>query len=258
MDMHYRTWGDPQKPTVILLHALACHSGWWEWVAPKLEKDYFLVAPDFRGHGQSPWADSYRFDDYAEDVEELASKLEGPYSIVGHSMGGYVGLKVASRGVRPPSSLLIADMKIDSPEEELVGLHKAAQKSGRVYDSLEEAVAKYRLLPPKHTAPTEVVEQVAKECFYEMEDGRWGERFDRRALGIENVEALELARMVKCHTWIVRAKESQVMPAEGAKELVRLTCGQLYEVEGCYHHLPLETPKDLSSLIRDFVVQTSY
>lgn len=256
MEMHYRTWGDLQKPPVLLLHALACHSGWWKWVAPYLEKEYYLVAPDFRGHGQSSWADSYRYVDYATDIEELARKLDREYVIVGHSMGGYIGLKVASRGVHPPSALLVADMKIDSPDEELASLHKAAGKSGRSYETLLDAVAHYRLLPTQHVAPAERVEQVAGECYYEQESGRWGERFDRRTLAIEKVDALALAKQVSCHTWFVRGKESQVMPAEGAQKLARITGGTLHEMEGAYHHLPLEVPRDFATLIRNFLIQT--
>ncbi|WP_167577679.1 alpha/beta fold hydrolase [Ammoniphilus sp. YIM 78166] len=256
MKMHYRTWGDPQKPPVILLHALACHSGWWSWVSPYLEEEYYLIAPDFRGHGKSPWADSYRFDDYAADIEKLARELNRPYAIVGHSMGGYVGLKVASRRICSPSVLVVADMKIDSPEEELAGLRKAAQKSGRIYDTLQDAVAQYRFLPPQHTAPKERVEQVAQECYHELEDGSWGERFDRRALAIEKVEAAALAQQVNCPTWFVRAKDSQVMPADGAQELARITGGCLHEMEGAFHHLPLEQPEAFSTLIRNFMVQS--
>lgn len=258
MEMHVRTWGNPQNPPVLLLHALACHSGWWKWVAPYLEKEYYLIAPDFRGHGESPWADHYRYDDYAKDIEELAKKLDRPYAIVGHSMGGYIGLKVASRGVLSPSALLVADVKIDSPEEELAGLHKAAGKSGRIYDTLQDAVAHYRLLPPQHTAPMERVEQVAGECFHEQEDRRIGERFDRRALEIEKVETMVLAGQVSCPTWFVRAKDSIVMPAEGAKELTQITGGTLHELEGAYHHLPLEAPETFAALIRNFLVQKGF
>ncbi|MBO8172933.1 MAG: alpha/beta hydrolase [Bacillaceae bacterium] len=258
MEMHCRTWGDPQNPPVVLLHALASHSGWWKWVAPYLEKEYYLVAPDFRGHGQSRRADSYGYDDYAGDIEELAGKFDRPYAIVGHSMGGYVGLKVASRGIRPPSALLIADMKIDSPKEELAGLHKASQKSGRIYDTLQDAVAHYKLLPPQHTAPTDRVEQLARECFHEQDDGRWGEHFDRRTLAIEKVESLSLAEQVNSPTWIVRAKESPVMPAEGARELARIVDGPLHEMDGAYHHLPLEAPEAFAALIRNFMVENGF
>jgi pimeloyl-ACP methyl ester carboxylesterase len=256
MKLHVRTWGNPQNPPVILLHALACHSGWWDWVAPLLEKEYYLVAPDLRGHGQSTWADTYRYDDYAEDIEELVSQFSHPYAIVGHSMGGYVGLKVASRGVHPPAALLVADMKIDSPEAELLGLHKAAEKSSRVYDTLQDAVAKYRLLPPQHTAPMERVRKVAEECYREIESGGWVERFDRLSLAIEKVESEVLAQRLSCPTWFVRAKESQVMPRQGAEKLARISGGPMYEMEGGYHHLPLEIPEAFANLTRNFLVQT--
>ncbi|WP_194840810.1 alpha/beta fold hydrolase [Filobacillus milosensis] len=203
MKMYYRAWGNPQNPPLILLHALACHSGWWNEVSTYLEEEYYLIAPDLRGHGQSPWAESYRFDDYAEDIEEMAREFNRPYAIVGHSMGGYIGMKVASNSHCPPNALLVADMKIDSPEKELAGFHKAAQKKGRVYDTLKEAVDHYKLLPPQHKATPERVKRVAQDCFYEQKDGTWTERFDRKALAIENVESLSLAQQVNCPTWVV-------------------------------------------------------
>ncbi|WP_442600055.1 alpha/beta fold hydrolase [Neobacillus sp. D3-1R] len=255
MEMNVRTWGNPENPPLLLLHALACHSGWWRWVAPYLEKKYYVIAPDLRGHGQSTWAESYRYDDYAEDIEELVKKLDRPYAMIGHSMGGYIGLKVASREICPPSALLVADVKIDSSEEELAGLHKAAEKSGRIYDTLQDAVARYKLLPPQHTAPMERVEQVAGECFREQEDGHFGERFDRRTLAIEKVETLVLAGQVSCPTSFVRAKDSVVMPAEEAKQLTKITSGTLYEIEGAYHHLPLEKPEEFAAVIRKFLDQ---
>lgn len=65
-----------------------------------LAKDFYVIAPDLRGHGDSAHTDSYGFADYASDVEELMTG-KGPYTLVGHSMGGYVGLELASRAVRP-------------------------------------------------------------------------------------------------------------------------------------------------------------
>jgi pimeloyl-ACP methyl ester carboxylesterase len=258
MEMNKRTWGDKGKPPVILLHALACHSGWWNWVAPYLENDYYLIAPDLRGHGHSGWAESYRFEDYAADIEELAKGLNRPYAIVGHSMGGYVGLNIASRNVYPPSALLVCDMKVDSPEEELAGLHKAAGRSARTYETLEDAVAKYKLLPPQHNAPVDWVTQVAEECFHQQKDGSWCERFDRRTLAIENVEAARLAALVTCPVQFVRAKESQVMPEDGAKQLAQITNGTLQEIDEAFHHLPLEAPEELAKMIRSFLVQNNF
>lgn len=90
----------------MLLHALGCHKGWWDWVGPALGHHYHVLAPDLRGHGESGWADDYRFASYAADLEQWVGRE--PYALVGHSMGGYVGLVIASWGVARPAALAAA------------------------------------------------------------------------------------------------------------------------------------------------------
>ena len=124
--MQIREWGKPGDPTVVLLHALGCHKGWWDWVGPALGSRYHVLAPDFRGHGESPRPGDYRFSSYAEDVERLVG--DRPYFLVGHSMGGYVGLVVASRGVARPAAVVVVDMKTGSTPQELADLQAASER----------------------------------------------------------------------------------------------------------------------------------
>lgn len=247
--MHVRTWGEKQAggPLVVLLHALGCHGGWWDWVGPILaERGYQVVAPDLRGHGDSPKADSYRFADYAADVEALVG--DEPYVLAGHSMGAYVGLTVAARGIRSPSALLVADMKTGSTPEELAGLKAASEKPGRTYASLEEAVGRYRLSPPEHKVPPDRLSAVAAAC-YRCEGDTWVEKFDRRALAIEPVTPEVLLRQVRCPMLFVRGEHSVVMPEAGARELARACRANLLELPGLYHHLPLEHPEGFAAIV---------
>src|SRR5712692_3811545 len=48
-------WGRPELRPALLLHSLAGHSHWWDWVAPLLTEDFHVVAVDLRGHGGSDW-----------------------------------------------------------------------------------------------------------------------------------------------------------------------------------------------------------
>ena len=34
--VHYRAWGEPGRPGLVLVHGGAAHSGWWDHVAPLL------------------------------------------------------------------------------------------------------------------------------------------------------------------------------------------------------------------------------
>ncbi|MFZ5815973.1 MAG: alpha/beta fold hydrolase [Bacillota bacterium] len=254
--MQVREWGRSGQPVVVLLHALGCHKGWWDWVGPALGSRYHVLAPDFRGHGESGWSDSYGFGDYAADVEQLVGGR--PYALVGHSMGGYVGLVVASRGAARPQALVVVDMKTGSTPQELADLQAASQRPGRVYGSLEEAVGRYRLAPPEHAVPAERLAVVARESYRQQPDGSWVERFDRRALAIEPVEPLPLVRTAGCPMLLVRGEKSLVMAAEPAAELAAAAGAPLETMAGLYHHLPLEAPEELAALIAGFLERSSW
>ena len=47
--LHYLDWGNPTKPTVLLVHGIQDHCHNWDWTAEDLK----TVTPDLRGHGDS-------------------------------------------------------------------------------------------------------------------------------------------------------------------------------------------------------------
>ncbi|HWI65448.1 MAG TPA: alpha/beta hydrolase [Symbiobacteriaceae bacterium] len=252
--MEFRTWGSEGRPLVLLLHALGCHSGWWEWTAPLLADEYRVIAPDFRGHGDSPRADQYRFQDYAADVEHLLRQLKTDRcALVGHSMGGYVALTVAARGFFTPTAVVVADMKTSAPEQELADLKAAAQKPSRTYPTLDDAVGRYRLAPPDHCVPPERLAAVARDSYRQLPDGTWTEKFDRRALAIEPLAPRDLVSRLKCPALFLRGEHSVVMPAEPAVELAAAAGAQLLPMPGLYHHLPLENPPAFADQVRAFL-----
>lgn len=96
--LHYREWGDPASPDLLLVHGWTNYSLGWAGVAEYFASHYHIVAPDLRGHGESGKPQTgYRLRDFVEDVHELISnlKLERP-AYVGHSWGGNIGTILAS------------------------------------------------------------------------------------------------------------------------------------------------------------------
>ena len=53
---HYRDWGDPAAPPVVLLHAYLQHARTWDTVAKGLADRVRVLALDQRGFGESAWA----------------------------------------------------------------------------------------------------------------------------------------------------------------------------------------------------------
>ncbi len=93
----YRTGGG--KPPVLLLHGFLDGAPAWLRTACALEDEYDVVFPDARGHGRSDRS-GVRFDpdQLAEDAAGIIRVLRlDPVRIVGHSMGGGTGIRLADR-----------------------------------------------------------------------------------------------------------------------------------------------------------------
>lgn len=84
---------------VVLLHGFCGSSAYWEQVMPLLTKHNRVIAPDLRGHGLSDAPlGAYTIEQMADDVAGLMKELSvDKYTLLGHSMGGYVTLSLAQR-----------------------------------------------------------------------------------------------------------------------------------------------------------------
>jgi pimeloyl-ACP methyl ester carboxylesterase len=103
-DLRYRIhcWGNASAIPVFLLHGWADVGMSFQFLADKMSEDWYLLAPDWRGFGESQWQPGgYWFPDYLADLEMLIDHISptSPVRLVGHSMGGNVAWLYA--GVRP-------------------------------------------------------------------------------------------------------------------------------------------------------------
>ena len=99
---HVRRWGDPQAPKLFLLHGWMDVSASFQFLVDALARDWCVLAPDWRGFGESAWSPGgYLFADYLADLEALLDHYspDEAANLVGHSLGGNVASIYA--GVRP-------------------------------------------------------------------------------------------------------------------------------------------------------------
>ncbi len=86
-----------EGPPLLLLHGIGDSADTWRTVVPGLAEHYTVIAPDLLGHGLSdrPRAD-YSVAAYACGVRDLLSVLDVErVSVIGHSLGGGVGMQFA-------------------------------------------------------------------------------------------------------------------------------------------------------------------
>ncbi|MBD0329725.1 MAG: alpha/beta fold hydrolase [Thermoleophilia bacterium] len=99
-----------EGPPLVLVHGLSGAAANWRELAPRLARRCRVLVPDLPGHGGSgglPAAPS--LDAYAERLHGVAAR-EGmlPAAVVGHSLGGVIGLRWAIRRTDDVSALVLA------------------------------------------------------------------------------------------------------------------------------------------------------
>lgn len=85
------------QPSVVLVHGWMCDQTYWEAQIPALSEHFGVVTVDLAGHGLSGVGrQSWTIASLGDDVATVSSQLQLNHVVViGHSMGGRVGLEVA-------------------------------------------------------------------------------------------------------------------------------------------------------------------
>ncbi|MGI9168993.1 MAG: alpha/beta fold hydrolase [Caulobacteraceae bacterium] len=237
--LHYVDWGAPEAPPLILLHGGRDHCRNWDWVAQELRRDYHILAPDLRGHGDSAWSPS---GDYSMSafVYDLAQLIEGqglaPARIVAHSLGGNIALRYA--GLYPqnvtrlvaieglgPSPAMMAKRAGRTVGERLRGwIEDERALAGRLprrYASIDEAVGRMRN-ENRHLTPAQA-RHLTIHGISRHEDGTFGWKFDNYVRSFSPVdltagEVAELWANIACPTLLAYGRESWASnPAEDGR-----------------------------------------
>lgn len=246
--IHYRAWGDPRRPGLVLIHGGAAHSGWWDHVAPLLTS-HRVVAPDLSGHGDSGRREVYDMHQWAREIVRVtqAEGLDRPV-VVGHSMGGWVAVTTGVEQSEAVSAVAYIDSPLnDQPPEE--SRLRERQRPRRVYPSIDEAMSRFRTLPPQDVLLPYVRQHVARESLRPVEGG-WTWKFDPSFFG-NRLLLRELLPQLACPVALFRCEHGLVSPAM-AGEMADLVPGDLPVVDlpDAGHHPMLDQPLALVTGLR--------
>ena len=226
LKLHYVDWGNAERRPLLLLHGGRDHCRSWDWVAADLRRDFHLIAPDLRGHGDSAWAvgSTYSMIDYVLDLAALLKTLDlFPITIIGHSLGARVALQyagiypdrvarlVAIEGLGPPAGLTKPPSAAARMLQWLREMQALARRHPKPYATLEEAITRMREANPHLT--DEQARHLTVSGVIRHEDGTYAWKFDNFVRAVSpylfNVdEAREIWSHVTCPVLLVRGSES--------------------------------------------------
>jgi pimeloyl-ACP methyl ester carboxylesterase len=247
----YRAFGDPADNGIVLVHGGGAHARWWDHIAPLLAGGRRVVAFDLSGHGDSGRRDAYTLDYWAHEVLAVASAagITGPPIVIGHSMGGFVALRVAGLYGTQIEGVVV----IDSPVRDITPEERAARDQRafgplRVYPSREAAIARFRPIPDQPALP--YIKAHIAATSIRAADGGWSWKFDPRIFGRPQFTPTLLTRL-DCRVALFCAEHGIVSPQ--ISELMYDRLGQrapLIEIPAAGHHVMLDHPIALVTGIR--------
>jgi len=99
-----------EMPGLLIAHGLYGSARNWGVISKRLSDRRQVVAADMRNHGSSPWFETHSYPDMAEDLAALLEELEGPFDVLGHSMGGKAAMVLALTRPDLVNRLIVADI----------------------------------------------------------------------------------------------------------------------------------------------------
>jgi pimeloyl-ACP methyl ester carboxylesterase len=262
LTFHYVTWGPESARPLVLLHGLTSHARSWDGLARELSASRRVIALDQRGHGDSDRAPDrdYRVATMAGDVSGFVDALGlERFELLGLSMGGRVGIAYAGGHVRRIERLCIVDI---GPEIHLPGMERIRQMMAASPERLgseEEVVELMRRANPR--APEAGLRERVRHGTRPLPDGGLEWKYDKALRDMmrqggrrETIDLWEPLRRITVPTLLVRGADSDVLSVDIAKRMIEaLPAGQLVEIPGAGHPVPLDQPEAFARAVRAFL-----
>ena len=258
--LHCLDYGGQGRPPLLFLHGGSAHAHWWDFVAPAFTRHFHVMALDQRGHGDSPWTREWAYGTrhYIADLHQIISQWEfRPPILVGHSMGGHNVLVYAGTYRETVRAIAAIDSPATYPAFAKQALKEMAERPSRRFDSLEAAVAAFRTVPNDTVATPEIMRQVALNSFRQDREGKWVHKMDRRTMLREPIDGWPLLPEIRCPALYVRPASSPMPRDYGQEIAARMPHGRFTVVPDSHHHVLLDNPKGLISVLDQFFSKLS-
>jgi len=177
--LRVHSWGPEDAPAVLVIHGVTNTGARYRRLAEEQLAGLRVLAPDLRGHGDSPWEPPW---DSGRHVADLVAVLDAAglarAVVVGHSFGGLLALRLAARAPHRVRGLVLLDPAV-AVAPERAGREAEAARVDEGWQSVAEARVARTALRPEHSRDT--VEEDLATFLERGADGRVRFRFSRPA-----------------------------------------------------------------------------
>jgi len=270
--MAYWEWGDAANPRVLVcVHGLSRQGRDFDTFAQAMCGEYRVVCPDVVGRGRSDWLKnpaSYAIAQYVADMVTLAARLDATaLDWVGTSMGGLIGMGLASLPESPIRKLVLNDVgpAIEYAALARIGSYLGQPAHWKTVDEAADALQAISLGFGPHTreqwlALTRPQLKPDGDGFKPHYDPAIAVPF--RAVTPELAAAGEAQLWqaydaLRCPTLLLRGAQSDLLARATADAMAqRGPRARVHEIEGV-GHAPMLVQPDQIAVVRDFLLSRS-
>jgi esterase len=256
---HYRDWGDPSAPPLVLLHGFMGTARDWDTIARGLADRYRVLALDQRGHGESAWATDYHEQRLVDDLAGFVDALGlTRFAAVGFSGGGTTAGSYAARYPGRVERLVLADCFGADDNPALRVQLRTLRALPETFASPEAAAAAFR--PLARHAPEDELRHWMTSALVLGNDGRWSWRYDPvfrvpgppGRLNAEPEVFTERLAGVTCPTLLLVGAESFLLDS-AERMTAALPQTHLERLPKAGHIAPLDNPRGFLEIIDRFL-----
>ena len=246
--VHYRTWGDPGAPPVLLIMGLGLSCGAWDTLPERLARRMRVLAFDHRGTGSSgPARGSCSMAQFADDALAVLDAEAVPSACVfGISMGGMVAQELALRSPRRINALALGATFASfrgSDKPSLGALLDLVLLNCGARVATAERVGRLLVSPPFRERALSWLRGDVGQA-----DTVWV-AFAQLAAVVRHGPADRL-RAVRVPTLVLSGDADRVVPVENSHRLAALIPGaRLRVLAGAGHAFPLERADETAALL---------
>jgi pimeloyl-ACP methyl ester carboxylesterase len=272
-DYQVSEWGNSADPLIIMLHGWGDAGSTFQFVVDKLSRDWFVIAPDWRGFGETIGrAESYWFPDYVADLDALLRtySVDTPANLLGHSMGGNIAGLYAGIFPERVAKLINIEgfgLKDRDPEDAPENYRKWIERGGkgaayRNYGSYAELAERIHQQNPRMSSQQAVF--VANQWASASDNGRIEIKADPahklpNPILYRRAEAEACWRKVTASALVVVGADSRFRPdavSSLAKDAIAhpFVSAGVATIENAGHMVHFEQPGPLAAVIEEFLL----
>jgi pimeloyl-ACP methyl ester carboxylesterase len=193
------------------------------------QRGYRVLNYDARGHGDSEWSPvgAYHLDDRVNDLRCIVEQIDGPFALVGASLGGATIIHAVAGGMIATAVVLV-DIVPDAEEagiERIIAFMRANADGFASLDDAATSVAAYNPDRPRPASSAGLQKNLRLQA-----NGRWYWHWDPRISSGEpgrhrevvKDSARTMARQLPLPTLLVRGLKSDVVSDTGVAAFRRL------------------------------------